>query len=40
MSEYQLDADWKWPGHATTTVMGEAPQRAFYRRWARDMVIP
>jgi len=40
MSEYQIDADWKWPGHATTTVLGEAPQRAFYRRWLRDMTTP
>ena len=39
-SKYQLDADWRWPGHATTTVLGEAPQRAFYRRWANEMTTP
>ncbi|MBL8644952.1 MAG: Rieske 2Fe-2S domain-containing protein [Rhodospirillaceae bacterium] len=37
MSEYEIDSKWKWPGHATTTALGEAPQRAFYRRWLRDM---
>jgi hypothetical protein len=37
MSEYAIDPDWKWPGHASTNTIGEAPQRSFYRRWLRDM---
>jgi nitrite reductase/ring-hydroxylating ferredoxin subunit len=40
MSEYALDESWKWPGRATTTTMGEAPQRAFYRRWLREVTTP
>lgn len=37
MSDYGIDQDWQWPGHATTTVLGETPQRTFYRRWLADM---
>lgn len=37
MSDYAEDTDWQYPGIATTTALGEAPQRAFYRRWLREM---
>ncbi len=37
MSEYAEDPTWPWPGIATTSALGEAPQRAFYRRWLREL---
>lgn len=37
---YSVDRDWAWPGIATTSALGEAPQRAFYRRWVREMSTP
>jgi len=40
MSEYEDDQSWRWPGKATTSALGEAPQRAFYRRWLRELTTP
>jgi len=40
MSDYAEDPDWKFPGRATTSALGEAPQRAFYRRWLREVSTP
>jgi phenylpropionate dioxygenase-like ring-hydroxylating dioxygenase large terminal subunit len=40
MSEYGEDPNWKFPGRATTTALGEAPQRAFYRRWLDEVSTP
>ncbi len=40
MSDYDEDPNWNFPGHATTSALGEAPQRAFYRRWLREITTP
>ncbi|MFC0449892.1 aromatic ring-hydroxylating oxygenase subunit alpha [Rhodococcus jostii] len=40
MSDYAEDPEWRFPGRATTTALGEAPQRAFYRRWLREVSTP
>jgi phenylpropionate dioxygenase-like ring-hydroxylating dioxygenase large terminal subunit len=40
MSDYELDPTWPFPGHASTTALGEAPQRAFYHRWLEEMRRP
>jgi phenylpropionate dioxygenase-like ring-hydroxylating dioxygenase large terminal subunit len=37
MSDYGEDPQWRFPGRATTSALGEAPQRAFYRRWLREV---
>ncbi|MGW5113175.1 aromatic ring-hydroxylating oxygenase subunit alpha [Nocardia sp. NPDC004123] len=37
MSDYEEDTQWQFPGRATTSALGEAPQRAFYRRWLREI---
>jgi len=38
--EYRPRTDWMGPGVATTTALGEGPQRSFYRRWLHDMRRP
>ncbi len=37
MSDYAVDADYPYPGIASTTILGEAPQRGMYRRWLAEM---
>jgi nitrite reductase/ring-hydroxylating ferredoxin subunit len=37
MSDYPRLGDWVGPGQAYATVLGEAPQRSFYRRWLREV---
>jgi nitrite reductase/ring-hydroxylating ferredoxin subunit len=39
-SVYGVDSSWEFPGIATTSALGEAPQRAFYCRWVRDLLTP
>ncbi|WP_308263239.1 aromatic ring-hydroxylating oxygenase subunit alpha [Rhodococcus erythropolis] len=40
MSDYGVDPEWTLPGIATTSALGEAPQRAFYKRWLREISTP
>lgn len=39
-SGYGPDSHWAYPGTATTSALGEAPQKAFYRRWLREVTTP
>jgi hypothetical protein len=37
---YDVDREYPYPGTATTTMLGEMPQRGMYRRWLKEMTRP
>jgi nitrite reductase/ring-hydroxylating ferredoxin subunit len=39
-AHYDVDREYRYPGTATTTMLGEVPQRTMYGRWLREMVQP